>query len=72
MVEEARGRSRLKRRYQKKPNQSGAVLAEQLCQVVRGFWGMADGQTSYLAYEDLTRRRDKEAVQAGMPRVFSL
>jgi hypothetical protein len=69
--EGARERSRIKIiRYHKKPNLSGTALAEQLSQVVRGFRGTAEGQTSCLAYEDLTRRRGKEAVQAGISRVF--
>jgi hypothetical protein len=68
--EGARERSRIKIRYHKKPNLSGTALVEQLSQVVRGFRGTAEGQTSCLAYEDLTRRRDKEPVQAGISRVF--
>jgi hypothetical protein len=35
-----------------------------------GSRGMADGRASCPAYEDVTRRRDKEAVQAGISQVF--
>jgi hypothetical protein len=68
--EEARERSRTKRRYRKKPNLSGTALAGQFGQVLRGFRGTTDGAASCLAYEDLTRQRDKEAVQAGISRLF--
>jgi hypothetical protein len=64
--EGGRERSRVTKRYHQRPNLSGTVLPEQLCQVGRGFRGTVDGQASCLAYEDLTRRRDKEAVQAGI------
>jgi hypothetical protein len=64
--EGAREKSRVKKRYHKRPNLSGTALAEQLCQVVRGFRGTAEGQASCLAYKGLTRRRDKEAAQAGI------
>jgi hypothetical protein len=67
--EGARERLRVKKRYHKRPNLSGTALGEQLCQVLRGFLGTADGQASCLAYEDITRRRDKEAAQAGISRV---
>jgi hypothetical protein len=44
---------------------SETPLAEQLCQVLRGLRGTADDETSCLAYEDVTRWRDKGPVQAG-------
>lgn len=68
--EEARRRSRTTTRFWKKPNLSGPALADQFCQLLRGFRATADGESSCLAYEDLTRHRDKVAVQTGLRRVL--